>query len=400
MYKIYIARQAVYKKNLDIFGYELLARNDDSSNINTLPSDIATARVLSEVFNQFGLNNIVDGHAAILKLSKRSLLEGVIDGLPKNKVMLELDDSFVGDEVIMDEIRQLKSEGSYFIYNNYTLGSNADKLLPYCSVVKIDVKNADEFILQHLIDHLQTFNVKLLADKVEDYESLEMCKRLGFMLFQGYFLYEPRIIKSHAMETTKTNLMQLLKELNNPDITVEELDEIISRDVTLSYKLLRYLESASIMIKNRVSTIRNAIVYLGMDVIRNWANIIALSSMTDKPADLINTSLVRAKMCQLLAQKCDSDDPNSYFLAGLFSTLDAILDMSMEDIIKNMPLSDNVRAALLEEGGEIGEILQMILHYEKGDWDYVKDSDASASETSQAYLQSIQWAEHFHSSVA
>ena len=400
MYEIYIARQAILDKSLKVYGYELLARSDDRVNVNNLPSDIATSRVLSEVFNQFGLGAIVDDKNAVIKLSKRSLLENIVDGLPKDKVLLEINDTFLDDETIMDEIRRQKSQGARFIYNNYSLTSRAEKLLPYCDVVKIDVKNAEPLILEHLIQSLEPYNVKALADKVETYESLEMCKQVGFRLFQGYFLYEPKVLKSHGMETTKSNLLQLLRELNDPGITVNQLEEIISRDVTLSYKLMRYIESASVMAKKQIASVRSGIVYLGMEAIRNWASIIAMSSTSDKPVELVNQSLIRARMCQLLAEQTDVDDPNSYFLAGLFSTLDALLDMPMDEIIKNMPVIDGVKNALLNSGGEINAILQQTLNYEKGNWLALQADDLSGAETSDAYLKSVAWAEHFRMAIS
>ncbi|MBD3671448.1 MAG: HDOD domain-containing protein [Gammaproteobacteria bacterium] len=377
-----------------------MARSDDRVNINNLPSDIATSRVLSEVFNQFGLDSIVDGHNAIVKLSKRTLLDGIVHGLPKSKVLFEINDTFLDDDTIMDEIRRLKSQGMRFIYNNYSLSSNAEPLLPYCDIVKIDVKNVDTIILEHLVQSLEPFRAKALADKVETYDALERCKQAGFDLFQGYFLYEPKIIRSHGMETTKTNLMHLLKELNNPDITTGELEAIISRDVTLSYKLMRYIESAAVMSKNKVASIRTGIIYLGMESIKNWASIIALSSMTEKPVELINQSLIRAHMCQLLAENTDADEPSSYFLAGLFSSLDALLDMPMDDVIKNMPVIDEVKHALLNEGGEINNILQLTLNYEKGNWLAVQDADMEGRSASHAYLKSLKWAEDFQSAIS
>jgi EAL and modified HD-GYP domain-containing signal transduction protein len=399
MYEIYIARQAILDKSLKVYGYELLARSDDRVNVNNLPSDIATSRVLSEVFNQFGLDSIVEEKTAVIKLSKRSLLEQIVDGLPKSKVLLEINDTFLDDDVIMDEIRRQKSQGARFIYNNYTLTSRAATLLPYCDVVKIDVKNAEPLILEHLIESLEPYSVKALADKVETYEVLEMCKRVGFKLFQGYFLYEPKVLKSHGMETTKSNLLQLLKELNDPDITVNQLEEIISRDVTLSYKLMRYIESASVMAKKQVASIRNGIVYLGMEAIRNWASIIAMSSVVDKPVELVNQSLIRARMCQLLAERSEQDEPNSYFLAGLFSTLDALLDMPMDQIIHNMPLIEDVKMALLNSGGEINGILQQTLNYEKGNWLALQADELSGADASEAYLKSVAWAEHFRMAI-
>lgn len=400
MYEIYIARQAILDKGLKVYGYELLARSDDRVNVNNLPSDIATSRVLGEVFNQFGLGSIVDDKIAVIKLSKRSLLENIVDSLPKNKVLLEINDTFLDDDTIMEEIRRQKSQGTRFIYNNYTLTSHAEKLLPYCDVVKIDVKNTQPLVLEHLLQSLEPFKVKALADKVETYESLEMCKQLGFKLFQGYFLYEPKMLKSHGMETSKSSLLQLLRELNDPDITVNQLEEIISHDVTLSYKLMRYIESASVMAKKQIASIRNGIVFLGMESIRNWSSIIAMSNTSDKPAELVNQSLIRARMCQLLAEGNEFNDPNSCFLAGLFSTLDAILDMPMEEIIKHMPVIDEVKDALLNSGGDINTILQQTLNYEKGNWLALQADEVSGSEASDAYLKSVAWAENFRMAIS
>ena len=137
-----------------------------------------------------------------------------------------------------------------------------------------------------------------------------------------------------------------------------------------------------------------------MEAIRNWASIIAMSSTSDKPVELVNQSLIRARMCQLLAEQTDVDDPNSYFLAGLFSTLDALLDMPMDEIIKNMPVIDGVKNALLNSGGEINAILQQTLNYEKGNWLALQADDLSGAETSDAYLKSVAWAEHFRMAIS
>ena len=215
---------------------------------------------------------------------------------------------------------------------------------------------------------------------------------MGFEYFQGYFLSKPNVVEGQRLPASRLNLLILLSRIRTPGIEFREVEEIILQDVSLSYKLLRLINSAFYTKHTEIKSIRQALTFLGLRQIQDWVSLIFLSQIEDKPRDLMTTAMVRAKMCEILGLSLNKKISDISFTVGLFSVLDALLDMPLEDILSSLPLSDDVSSALLQHKGQLGEILNTVIAYERGNWEDTLSLDLDPEVLKEAYLKSISWA--------
>ena len=222
----------------------------------------------------------------------------------------------------------------------------------------------------------------------------QFCYDLGFDYFQGYFFCYPEMLKKKSLPSNKLVILNLISKLQNPEIDSTELEGILVQDITLSYKLLRYINSASFGLRREVDSIKDSIVLLGINNLKNWVSLIMMSQIIDtKPTELIITGMIRGKMCELLAQKHHPDVAHQMFIIGLFSVLDALMDQPLIDLLDTVILSTDIKLALLDYEGSQGEIYKFVLQYEKSNWDELNESDIDAEEFIQSYLTAVNWAD-------
>jgi c-di-GMP phosphodiesterase len=246
---------------------------------------------------------------------------------------------------------------------------------------------------------LEGYKGKLLAEKVETQERFDLCKKLGFDFFQGYFFCSPRVIKGSRLPANRLPIIRLLAALNNAEATMEELEGLISQDVALSYRLLKYINSAFFGLSRDIESIRHALVLLGVRSVRRWATLISMAAATDKPHELMVTAMVRAKMCELLAKALRAEATDPYFTVGLFSVLDALMDAPMEKTLAALPLSAEVEAALLKRAGPLGKVLDAAVAYERADWERLAALDLPPAAIRRAYLDAIAWVDEVEAAL-
>jgi EAL and modified HD-GYP domain-containing signal transduction protein len=234
--------------------------------------------------------------------------------------------------------------------------------------------------------------VKLLAEKVETREQFRHCLDLGFDYFQGYFLCRPDVVTGRRVSPSRVAAMQLLARFQDPKVDLRELSEIIGHDLSLTHRLLRVINSAGPFLQQKVESISQAVLLLGVQFVAKLASLVLLARMEDQPQELTTTAIVRARMCELLGTRAGQEPPDTFFLVGLFSTLDAILAMSLEAALSQLPLAEKVRAALLAREGILGEVLDCVVAFERGDWDAVLQARLDRSAIQQSYLDAIAWA--------
>jgi len=251
--------------------------------------------------------------------------------------------------------------------------------------------------LEQLVRQLAPYPVKLLAEKVEEHHVFDHCKSLGFDYFQGYFLCRPQNIHGDTLPSNKIVVMRLLAELQDPDVQLQGLEKLISNDISLSTKLLRICNTARYATRVKIESIRKAMVLIGLQALKQWAAIIALSRMADKPSSLITLTLCRAHMMELLAQQANLPNQECYFTIGMFSFVDAFFDQSKESLLQSLPFNDDVNRALLHYEGTAGRILQAVEAHERGDWQTIDWLKLEALGISQqqfenAYMEALGWA--------
>lgn len=399
MSDLYIARQPIYDRQLNVYGYELLYRAGATNSANVVDGDVATSQVLVNALMEIGLSELVGRSLAFINLTERYIVEGLPEVLAQAGVVLEILEDVIPGTYFLDALASLKAEGYTIALDDFIYHDDKQPMLALADLVKVDLTAFPGEQLEAELERLKPFNTKLLAERVETQEEFERCKTLGFDFFQGYFFSKPHMIKGKRAPTNRIAVLRLLALLQNPDLDFRDLETIIGQDVSLSYRILRYINSAQYFFAKKITSTKHAVTLLGIRTLRRWVTILTLSNLDDdKPFALMLATLVRAKMCETLAPKLKIA-PDSAFTVGLFSTLDAFTDQPMEEVLSLLPLAEDINQALATRQGPLGGMLQTVIAYEQGRWDDVVTSHLDPAELREAYLQAIQFAEDIGESL-
>lgn len=386
------ARQPIYDQKLSVFGYELLYR--PPSYDDPFDDDKATSDVVLNAFTEVGLTRATESSHAFINFPTTWLLSP--PPFEPQSVVIEVLESVEVTSEILQAVRELKQQGYTIALDDFVYSEAKQALIELADIIKIDVLHMQGEALETLIDQLKPFNKILLAEKVEDYQVFSRCQELGCTLFQGYFLCRPQIIEGQVLPANKLVVMRLLADLQNPDIDIKDLENSISNDPTLSVKLLKIINSAQYNLNKKVESLQKAIVLLGLQKLKAWASVIALSKLADKPSELLMLTLTRAKMLEVLAIEANKGNPDKYFTVGLFSSVDAFFDQPKDIILNSLPLEQDISAALINYQGELGTMLKAAIHFEQGewgsiDWQSLKHSGVDEEMLEKAYIEALRW---------
>ena len=394
MTDIFVARQPIFDQEMNVYAYELLFRNDSGSyDANVTDGDSATSQVIMNSFVNIGLENLVGTHKAFINFTRTFISTPDLISLPPDQVVIEVLEDIEPTEAVISTLKSLKDQGHTIALDDFVYDSKFEPLVELADIIKIDIMSLNKDEIEQHVNKLKRHNLKLLAEKVETHEEFEFLKTLGFDYYQGYFFSRPSIVKGKTITPNQLTLLELVSKINNPEIEVDELSDIISMDVSLSHKVLKFINSPMSGLRSRVGSVQQAVVLIGINAIKNWVTILAMASGSKKPAELSTTALIRARSCQLLAKSCHLAKPDSFFTVGLFSTLDAMMDQPLEVLIKELPLSEETMDALIEHTGDFGKALQCSMAMERGDFSQIGFGELNMTELSDIYLQSIQWSD-------
>lgn len=390
---VFIARQPIFDRYLRVIGYELLYRSRASEHATFLNGDEATSQVILNTFAEIGLEEVVGKQKAFINLTRSFFLDKYPLPFTPKQLVIEVPETLVLDQEIIDHIQHFSQQGYPIALDDVTSLTNIRPLLNLADIIKIDLTLIPAEKIQPLAYRLQFHRTKLLAEKVETREQLELCMKAGFDYFQGFFLCRPNLISGHKTSSSRLVLMQMLAKLQDPEVGFEDLEYLLAQDAILSYKLLRLTNSAYYGIRSEIKSIRQAMTLLGLEKLRSWLSLILLVEKQDKPRELTILAMVRARMSELLALNAKLEAPESYFLAGLLSALDAIMDAPLEELLENLLLSETIKEGLLEGKGMLGQAIQCVLAYERAQWEKVSFLHLNAETIRDIYLQSLQWVE-------
>lgn len=392
---VFVGRQPILGPNLKTIGYEVLYRNCEVDSANFPDEAVATAQVLLNTYLDIGLEHVVGSHLAFLNIPRQFLLERHCESLPKNRVVLEILENIEPTPGVIDAISSLSQQGYTIALDDFVFDDRFRPFLDLADIVKIDVLGKSEHQLQQEARQLRNYRIRLLAEKVESRETFEICKRLGFFYFQGFFFYHPDIVRGRKIPGNRAALLELLGQIQDPYVSLKRLVEFIRNDLSLSYKVLQYVNSAYVGLPRRVECIEQAACMVGIDRIRTWATLIIMTTGQNHATEILVIALVRAKMCERLGHRLGVDSPEKFFTMGLLSVLEALYESSMEDIVQNLPLPEDILEALSRETGTMGNVLHCVKAYEQGEWLELKDLHLSPSTIRDYYLEAIDWANHF-----
>jgi EAL and modified HD-GYP domain-containing signal transduction protein len=384
-----IGRQQILDKHLNIFAYELLFRGRGFDLTN---KDDVTNQIITEKILDVGIDNIVDKHRAFINFSTQDILDKIPFSLPKNRIVIEISENVkIDDSRVIDNLREMSKQGYVIALGNFVFTEARKPLVEFANIVKLDILEMGEMKTRDAIAQLAPYNLKILAEKVEAHSEYAYLCELGCEYFQGFFFSKPNLVEGRRMGVNQLAAVRLLTTINNPNVEFDELTKVISEDIGLSYKLLHYINSAFFSIPTKIESIGQAITYLGMVELKRWINILMLSSLSDKPAVVMQNALIRGKMCELLAQIVGQKTAN-FFLIGMLSSLDSILDISLEDALEQLPLGDDIIDAILHHKGLGGEALNCVLSYEHWDTGSISFSNVDQAKIGEVYMESINWA--------
>ncbi|HHU22259.1 MAG TPA: HDOD domain-containing protein [Clostridiales bacterium] len=368
-----VACQPIFNTKKDIYGYELLYRADVSSEkYDATDGSSATRDVLVTAFSDIGIDKITGGKKAFVNFTSDLILEELPLIIPSRILVVELLEDIQPTEEMLMACTRLKERGYIIALDDFIYTEGYEPLIELADIIKVDFLNSSEGYIGDLAKKVKSNPRKvLLAEKIETYEAFEMARALGFTLFQGFFFCKPAIATSSRVDAMRLSKLQLIRSIADPEINFADLAEIIKRDVVLSYRLLKIVNSAYYGLNYSVTGILHALTILGLNDIRKWVSLIVLNqTKSSKPSELIRMALIRGIFMESLARNINEyRSAESYFLIGLFSLADAIMDVSIETIMKETHLSSEISEPLITQKGEKAELLQIIKHIERAEWD-------------------------------
>jgi EAL and modified HD-GYP domain-containing signal transduction protein len=345
-----------------------------------------------------GLGTLTAGKLAFINVAEELLLSGLTTYLAPDGVVLELLENIAVSDAVHTACKQLRGAGYTLALDDFVPGSAAEALLPYVSYVKVDVVALTESEVSATARRLSPLGVRLLAEKVETVAVRDAASAAGYTLFQGYFFSKPTLVSRKAIEPGRLAQMRLVAALNRPGATFGELADLIEHDGALSVRILRAVNAAAIGTRTAVRSIREALLYLGLDRIRQWASIWSLASLNHRSPEIVTAMVVRAKACELLGGSCARrEGDSSLFLLGLCSMLDVLLDQPFVKVLEHLPLDEEIRSALLGERNQARDVLEAVTHYERGDFEPAAGRAASLGVhpglLAAAYNTALTWAD-------
>lgn len=393
----FVARQPILGKDKGIYAYELLFRDGTANFMPDTDGDFASSKLLSGSFFTMGLEQITDGRKAFINFTRKLLTDRAPLICPKESTVIEILEDVTVDDELVEACREFKRKGYLIALDDFVYSQELDPLIALADIIKFDFRESTETEIRDYLKRIPEGTAQLLAEKVETQEEFDLAAEMGFTLFQGYFFCKPQIIKGKEVPASQLNILRVMAEINDPDCDLEKVNDVISRDVGLTYKLLRFANSAFFSRKNEITSIQDAAMYMGLDELRRFITVINLSKLgSDKPAELLKLSCQRAEFCKRLGEISEaSPNVQELFTLGIFSLIDALLDQPMKRIMEELPLSDNITAALIREEGEIAGFLNLTIAYEKGRWDTVSrlSSELGLPEDTipEHYIRACEW---------
>lgn len=401
---VFIARQPIFDVQQNVFAYELLYRSDNENVSKFRSGDSATSDVVINSLLLIGLDSLTEGHKAFINFTDTLIKDEIPKIFSKNHLVVELLEDIIPDEELIEKIKGLKDLGYCIALDDYIASYEYDVLVEMADIIKVDFMGTSPHERARIAQKFLSMGKKLLAEKVETLEEYDEALKLGFSLFQGYFFSRPRIMKGKDIGSLNMSYMNVISELNQPDPSYDTISEIIEKDLALTFKLLRLINSPAFFSTNKVNSVKQALIRLGFKEIRKWIMVVMLRDAgKGKPDEILKTCLVRAKMAEMISILVGMDRrKNEMFIMGLFSMIDTLMDQDLYSIIDSLPLEDDIKAAMVGKNNKLHEMFMVVIAYEQGDWDNLLRQCESLGignmDVPDIYFNSLLWADKVYNS--
>lgn len=391
---VFVARQPIYDAAMAVMAYELLYRPSPSAKKARVTNPRqATLEVISSAALEIGLDRLSGGQPVHINFPMELLIDVPDLPLPPSLVVIEVLEDVRADPRVIEGIRKLRERGHRIALDDYSSKVSDPRLLEHADIVKLEITHPARGELQHTVEDLKSRGLQLIAENVETPEDFESCIALGFSGFQGYFLQHPETFHAKRVPSSKLSTLRLVASLSNEQYSIDEVELLISQNISMSYHVLRCINSAYFSLPRKIDSIRQAIVILGIDQLRQLCSLLCLQGFDDRPPNLFINAMTRARMCEQLGRLGGAKDTGPFFITGLFSLLNAIVGMPTQKLVDELPLSAAVARALVAGEGDLGNALKCTRAYERAAWDHVTYGTLTPSLIRAAYVDALFWAE-------
>ncbi|MBB6622780.1 EAL and HDOD domain-containing protein [Clostridium gasigenes] len=394
--KIFLARQAIYNKNTKIVAYEILYRNSLKNTFDkNQKQEEATYKVMQNI-SSFGLNILTKNKLAFINFPEEVINSNMATLLPPDKVIIEVLETVEPTKEIIANLKFLRHKGYTIALDDISTYKQVEGFLGVIDIVKIDYKLSNKAERINIIKKLKNKNIKMLAEKIETENEMIEAKILGFDYFQGYYFSKPTVMESEDIAAKNRTIFYVIIELMKEDYDINRMENLIKSDIGLTYKFIKFINSAYFSFIQEVSSIKNAVMLIGANELRKWLCIISISEMNSNIGEEhANNIIIRARMCELISENKGYNDKDLAFMVGLFSDIHMLMDKSLIDVVEELPIGKEGKAALLGEDNIYSDILNLVIAYENMDEEKIQiissKTKVNIDKLGEIYLASIEW---------
>jgi c-di-GMP-related signal transduction protein len=391
----YVARQPILTADEKVFGYELLFRDGAHDYFDGADPEAASRGTLNTTL-VMGLDVLCDGRRAFINCTREMMLKDYMTLLPPNQASIEVLPSVPADDLVIAACERMKAAGYLIAIDDFSAGDARETLIPFADILKVNVDSTPMTDISALVRRYGTKTCSVLAAKVETRDQFTAAKNCGCAYFQGYFFRRPELMQAREIPANQVNYLRLLKAISQPEFDPREIEGVLKAEASLTYRLLRYLNSPAFGFVKEIHSVRHGLAMLGEREIRRWVRLAAtLVAGQNKTSDLVLSALVRARFCEMLASKMPHGD-SDLFLAGLLSLMDAILQVPMGLVLEGIAVDGETKAVLLGKESSLTPVFELMRAQESGNWERVNalatQFKLSPTFVMEAHWEAMRWA--------
>lgn len=399
--ELLVARQPIFDAQMRVFGYEMLFRSSSLNEFDGTEENAATAQVISAVFGSAETDQLTGRKNTFINFPQKMLLDGTASILPPQQTVVEILENVEADEDLLEACRALRERGYRLALDDFTVAEKVEALASIADFVKVDFRATSTAQQEDAATRFKG-KVQLLAEKVETQDEFRSARDMGYEYFQGYFFARPVISSTRQIPGFKLQFLRILNELHRPEMDFRKLADLLKREPGLSYKLLRFVNSAWFGLRSPVESLQRALVSLGEDAARKWLSVLTMANLaSDHPTELATSTLVRARFFESLAKEAGLTQlRDDCFLVGMFSLLDAMLGRPLAELVEGLNLHGQITRTLLDRpnpSDRMPPVWKLVLAYERGDWDTLGAAalalDVKPQTLTGCYAEAVRWAD-------
>jgi len=394
----YLARQPIFRVDKKVYAYEILSRFGPENYFRPEAMGAQHTNAMDELF-LMGIQRMTQGLPAFLNCTREFLLGDYLSLLPKEAVVGEILESVRPDEAVLAACHRIRDMGYRLALDDYEDRLEMRPFLDVADFVKIDFMSTAPNERLRLVHKFRNWGIPLIAEKVETEKEFKNGVEMGFEYFQGYFFCRPEMVSRKAIPANSLMYLRLLQSIYRPDLDLTEIADLMKQEASLSYRLLRYLNSPAFPLIADIHSIPQAVGLLGERLLKKWIALVCVAGIGEgKPPELIKIPLLRARFCELLGEKSGmARQANELFLLGLLSMMDVLLERPMPEVLEDLPVNEEIKDALNGKPGRFRKVFEVALDYDAGNWEKLAESSTALGLKEyiipDLHLKAIEWAD-------